>query len=305
MVAVLAALGPAERTAGSAGGTPASGLPDVRSWAPAATAAIRPGVRTTTRGGGVCTAGFVFTADDRVFLGQAAHCGGTGDDDTDTDGCRSATVALGTPVVIAGADGRTYTGTLAYSSWVAMRADGETDPATCAADDFALVALDPADAREVNPSLPIFGGPTGLDTTGLRAGEPVFGYGSRSARPGAGRHPGPGPHVGTSASDDRGAPVHEIYGIRPWVAGDSGSGVLASDGAAVGQLITLHLAPQPVSAGVTDLAQALDQVNAMGGLGEVELALGTEPFDPAPPGVALTELATPAGPPLRPDHPGT
>src|SRR5687767_4192855 len=55
-------------------------------WAPAATADITPGVQTNTEGSGQCTANFVFTdAAGNVYLGQAAHCSGTGAA-TDTNG---------------------------------------------------------------------------------------------------------------------------------------------------------------------------------------------------------------------------
>src|ERR1700754_300014 len=66
----------------------APGSPVVTGWAPAGRAAVHPGVVTETAGGGSCTANFVFTDGDRVLLGQAAHCAGTGDA-TETDGCDS------------------------------------------------------------------------------------------------------------------------------------------------------------------------------------------------------------------------
>ena len=47
-------------------------------WAPAATAPVHPGVQTITNGG-QCTSNFVFfDASDNVYIGQAAHCAGTG-----------------------------------------------------------------------------------------------------------------------------------------------------------------------------------------------------------------------------------
>ena len=273
-------------------------VPAGPAWAPAATAAIRPGVVTETDGGGICTANFVFTSGNaggstpqagrpRTFIGQAAHCGGTGEA-TDTDGCRSGTVPLGVAVTIKGADGKDHRGRLAYSSWVTMQADGESDPDTCAYNDLALVEID---AAGVNPSVPFFGGPTGIDTDGLTAGEQVFTYGNA--------HMGTlGPKVGVSGDETGGGRSHVIYTLSPGVPGDSGSAFLDATGAAVGQLSTLNLAPLPVSNGVGDIAKELAYAEANGGLGDVELALGTEPFDPAPPGVSETQLATPAGPPV-------
>jgi hypothetical protein len=266
----------------------------VPSWAPVGTAAIRPGVVTETEGGGACTANFVFTSGDRVFLGQAAHCAGTGEA-TETDGCDSGTRGLGTPVAILAADGTRRAGALAYSSWVTMQERGETDPDACQFNDFALVEIAPADAADVNPSVPFFGGPEGVDADGLVAGEQVFGYGNSPVRPGIGQL---SPKVGVAADDAGGGRSHEVFTLTPGVPGDSGSGFLDAEGAAVGVLSTLNLAPLPVSNGLSDLARALVYANAHGGLGDVSLVDGTEAFTPAPPGVDPALLATPAGPPL-------
>ena len=93
-----------------------------------------------------------------TYIGQAAHCASTGAA-TDTDGCLAGTLPLGTPVEVTGAS---RPGTLVYSSWVTMQANGESDPDTCAYNDLALVKIDPADVGKVNPSVPGFGGPTGV-----------------------------------------------------------------------------------------------------------------------------------------------
>src|ERR1700712_1297147 len=54
-------------------------------WAPASSATIHPGVQTHTAGA-QCTSNFVFQEGGSVFLGQAAHCSGTGGP-AETDGC--------------------------------------------------------------------------------------------------------------------------------------------------------------------------------------------------------------------------
>ena len=64
-------------------------------WAPAATATIHPGVMTFTAGA-QCTANFVFTQGSDVYIGQAAHCSGTGAA-TDTNGCDSGLAARSAP----------------------------------------------------------------------------------------------------------------------------------------------------------------------------------------------------------------
>lgn len=263
-------------------------------WAQAATAAIHPGVLTETAGGGVCTGDFVFTAGRDVYLGEAAHCGGTGPD-TETNGCTSGTVPVGASVTIDAAGGSRRTGTLAYSSWVTMQALGESDPATCAYNDFALVRIAASDVAAVNPSVPFFGGPTGIDTNGLKPGDLAYTYGNSPLRLGVASL---SPKVGVAAGDVGGGRGHVVYTLSPGIAGDSGSAYLSRGGAAVGLLATLNLAPLPVSNGVADLAKALDYAEANGGLGDIQLALGTVPFTVRPAGVDATTLATPAGPPL-------
>src|SRR6201991_4810023 len=145
-----------------------------QTWAPAASAAVHPGVMTYTDGA-QCTANFVYTdASGGVYIGQAAHCSGTGGS-TETNGCDSGSLPTGTPVEVTGAS---QPGTLVYNSWLAMQANGETDADTCAYNDLALIKLDPADYGKVNPSVPTLGGPTGLDTNGTAQGDTVFTYGN-------------------------------------------------------------------------------------------------------------------------------
>ena len=67
-------------------------------WAPADQATIHPGVQTFTDGG-QCTANFIYTGGGNTYIGQAAHCAGTGAA-TDTNGCDAGSLPLGTPVEI-------------------------------------------------------------------------------------------------------------------------------------------------------------------------------------------------------------
>src|SRR5687767_12077792 len=130
-------------------------------WAPANQATIHPGVMTFTDGA-QCTSNFIFTDSTNVYIGQAAHCSGTGGA-TETNGCDSGSLPIGTAVEI---DGASRPGTLVYNSWLTMQQRGETDDETCRFNDFALVRLDPADVPNVNPSVPAFGGPTGMGSVG-------------------------------------------------------------------------------------------------------------------------------------------
>src|SRR6478609_9247568 len=159
------------------GATPSQAAKTRRvAWAPAATATIHPGVQTFTAGA-QCTANFVYTDATNTYIGQAAHCSGTGGS-TETDGCDSGSLPTGTPVDVTGAG---KPGTMVYNSWLTMQAKGETDPDTCQYNDLALVKIDPADVGNVNPSVPGFGGPTGVGTVG-DLGSTVYTYGNSSLR---------------------------------------------------------------------------------------------------------------------------
>src|SRR6201989_2060833 len=85
-------------------------------WAPASSATIHPGVQVFTNGA-QCTANFVFYDASSVYIGQAAHASGPGAP-TDTNACSAASLPIGTPVDITGAD---HPGTLVYNSWLTMQ----------------------------------------------------------------------------------------------------------------------------------------------------------------------------------------
>jgi hypothetical protein len=253
-------------------------------WAPAETAAIHPGVQTYTNGG-QCTANFVFTdSAGAVYLGQAAHCSGTGAA-TDTNGCDAGTLPLGTPVTFNKggsliSEGEVVgRGTIAYSSWNTMQARGETDENACAYNDFALVKVAAADVAKVNPTVPFWGGPVGINTTGTDAGDKVYSYGNSSLRFGITQlSPKTGISLGQDPAD--GGWSHPLYTLTPGVPGDSGSAFLDGEGKAVGTLSTLGLAPLPASNNIGDLAHELAYAQAYSGINGLQLVLGTEPFDP-------------------------
>jgi hypothetical protein len=224
----------------------------------------------TFTAGAQCTANFVFYDGTSVYIGQAAHCSGTGAA-TETDGCLAQSLPVGTPVEV---DGASQPGTMVYNSWITMQALGETDPNTCAYNDFALIRLDPADAGKVNPSIPFWGGPTGL-ATATSLGETVYSYGNSSLRFGISQL---SPKKGASLGDEGGGWSHTVYTVTPGIPGDSGSAFLSSNGSAVGVLSTVALAPLTGSNGVGDLSRELSYLASHTSF-SITLALGTEPFD--------------------------
>jgi len=240
-------------------------------WAPAAQASIHPGVQTFTAGA-QCTSNFVFQEGSEVFLGQAAHCSGTGGQ-TETDGCTSGSLPVGTPVEVSGAS---RPGTLVYDSWLTMQANGEANPDTCAYNDLALIRIDPADVGKVNPSVPGFGGPTGVGSVG-GLGSTVYSYGNSELRGGVTKL---SPKQGVVIQNEGGGWSHVVATLTPGVPGDSGSGFMNATGQAIGVLSTLQLAPLPATNGVGDLANELAYARANGGFTGLQLVPGTQPFKP-------------------------
>ena len=238
-------------------------------WAPAATASIHPGVQTFTESG-QCTSNFVFYDKKDVYIGQAAHCSSLGLPD-ETDGCITDVRPVGTKVRIEGASRR---GVIVYNSWVAMQGANEKDAATCLGNDFALVKIDRADRAKVNPSMPIWGGPTGIDRSSA-FGESTYTYGDSMLRGGLDAL---SPKFGISTGTDLEGWTHGIYTVTPGVFGDSGSGVLGPTGGALGVLSTIELIPKPLENNASDLAKALDYMKLHTGLDAVKLANGTVPF---------------------------
>jgi hypothetical protein len=239
-------------------------------WAPADQATIHPGVQVFTDGA-QCTANFVYQDASNSYLGQAAHCSGTGAA-TETDGCDSGSLPIGTPVDVTGAS---HPGVLAYNSWLTMQSKGEADADTCAFNDLALIRLDPADVAKVNPSVPQLGGPTGIGAWGP-AGSTVYSYGNSELRGGV---TALSPKQGLVVQNTGGGWSHDVYTATPGIPGDSGSGFLNADGGAIGVLSTVQLAPLAGSNGVGDLPSEIAYMHSnAAGFSGVNLVPGTEPF---------------------------
>ena len=232
-------------------------------WPELAAATIRPGVVITTTAG-ACTTNFVFVNATSVHVGFAAHCLVLGESD---EPCRfPALQELGTQVTV---DGARAPATVSYSSFSAMRDAGETDANACGSNDFALAALDPSDWGVTHPAMLHFGGPTRVaDRTTVAIGDKAMGYGRTPLLPdeqALRAHEG---YVATDAEMVAGGWIRWVYFVPAGIPGDSGSGAILADGAALGPLV--HTASTGAN-GIVHLDRALEYLRAHGGP-DVELA---------------------------------
>ncbi len=233
---------------------------------------IAPGVQMVTDGA-QCTANFVFRdRKRRLYLGYAAHCAGKGES-TDTNGCRTPSLPMGTRVrfvsgmnALSGGATIGY-GRLRYSSWAAMQRARTTATSVCETNDFALVEVERAYRGRVDPTFPSYGGPTALAGVPA-AGEQVYTYGSSSLR-------GSSAKTGSVVeSDSRSATV---FTPSPGIPGDSGSGYLDARGRAFGVLSTVNIAPLAGTNGVGGLAAQVSFARAHG-IRTLRLVPGRAPF---------------------------
>jgi hypothetical protein len=232
---------------------------------------IHPGVMTFTDGA-QCTSNFVYRDGGGTYIGQAAHCSGTGGA-TETNGCDSGSLPIGTQVEV---DGATRPGTLVYNSWIAMQQAGETNEDACSYNDFALVRIDPADVGRVNPTVPGFGGPQGVGASSAGLGDTVYSYGNSSLRGGVTKL---SPKQGVVVQSEGNGWSRTVYTATPGIPGDSGSGFMNESGQAIGTLSTLQVLPVAGSNGVSDLANELGYARSHG-FGGVNLVNGETPFTP-------------------------
>lgn len=251
-------------------------------WAAADDAAIHPGVQTVVEGS-QCTSNFVFVQVEQVggveyltdvLLGYAGHCATSTDF---SDRCQSTAYPVGHPVRVQGA---AHQATVAYHATLTMNRVGEEDPIVCKENDFGLVRLHRDDWANVNPSLPVFGGPRGLNSTGLQQGERVYAWGNSSLRFGVEQT---SPKTGVATDTYLNGWTHQAYMVSPGIFGDSGSGHLDAEGNAVGSLSTITMLGFTGSNNLTDVRLALQYaIDHEPDLSALRLEPGTEPFQPLP-----------------------
>lgn len=204
-------------------------------WPPLADAKVRPGVqiKTSVDGGTAqCTTNFVFrnVLNDTYYIGTAAHCvdGATGDD----------------PVTVLGKDGKAaFKSRVAYSSWDAIGFEPQptTGGSTSHRHDFALIEIPAEHLGLVHPATLHFGGPTRMgDRAAVSPLDGVMVYGNSGLRLGLVEESNwqEGVAYGTFKEETDEGDAHMILAnvVSPPVFGDSGSGLMAKDGAALGSL---------------------------------------------------------------------
>jgi hypothetical protein len=129
--------------------------------------------------------------------------------------------------------------------------------------------------RKVNPSVPFWGGPTGLASTAPAIGSQVYSYGNSSLREGREEL---SPKTGAVTGHDGNGWSHYAYTLTPGIPGDSGSGYLDAQGRAFGTLSTVAIAPFPAENGLGDLAKELSFAKRHSGIAGLRLVRGTVPF---------------------------
>ena len=239
-------------------------------WAPASTAPIHPGVQTNTEGSGQCTSNFIFTEGSRHLHRPGRSLRRRPARRPTPTAASPQSLPLGTKVDV---DGASVRGTLAYSSWVTMQANGETDEETCAYNDFALVELDPVRRRQGQPVDPRL-----RRAAGHRHAPPPASRSTPTAtRRCAAASPSSARRAAPTIEETPGGWSYSLYTVTPGIPGDSGSAFLNATGQALGTLSTVAIAPLPASNGVGDIGKELAYARA-NGLPGLTLENGTEPF---------------------------
>ncbi|MGQ0844488.1 MAG: serine protease [Sporichthyaceae bacterium] len=231
------------------------------------------GMQTNTDGA-FCTANFVFVdAAANLYFGQSAHCARKEQKEVaQPTGCTFGSKPLGTPVKFPDSN---VTGELAYSSWLTMQKVREKDMNACVDNDFALVKVPRFAHNQVNPTMPLFYGPSGLNTGGTTMGDTVVGFGNSPTRQGLSDVK---PKQSVSVGTVQDGWAHLIYSATPGIPGDSGGPYLDAQGRALGSLSKMVLGPAPGANVITDINRALEYAKKHSGIEGLRLAKGTEKF---------------------------
>jgi hypothetical protein len=227
-------------------------------WAPAAKATVHPGV-TVTMAQVQCRVGFVLTDGTNAFVAVPSSCSGVSGGQP-TDGCTEGQVPVGTTAKIEGAR---YAGHLVYSSFTQMAAHGVRNPDKCAMNGLSLIKLDRRDIARTSPSVPVVGGPTGIDSTPPSPGAALTLYLSAPAQ-------------AVAIQNGNSGWSHTVMPETAVTSLDIGAPVLDGQGRAIGMVAQVQQMPgTPALAG--DLGREITYLHRIAGFGHVRLALGSPP----------------------------
>lgn len=179
-----------------------------------------------------CTANFVWTDGSSYYLGAAGHCflgNGAVGDNTSANGedLSDVTVRVGVDFTFGGLTALNGLRGTTYELGDVVYARQAADSGEQVGHDFGLVEIPQAalDQGVVDPTLPQFGGPTGVVESGaLPEGEPICQYGN-----------GVGNGEVFATKGRRGASLGDLGDSKHWYAalrgspGDSGSAILGAD----------------------------------------------------------------------------
>lgn len=212
-----------------------------------------------------CTANYVWQSGSQRYLGAAGHCF-LGDPE-DEVGSAAELNGVVVDVCVAecyfgGVSSQLISGRMVRLGDVvyARQARGDED----LGEDFGLVAIPPELAELVRPTMPTWGGPTGVAEVG--AGDGICSYGNGLV---VGETFATKARTGVGAATDRDAGAW--YGTYPANLGDSGSAVnlcdLGTGTAGIGVLthLTVGFDGGPITTGGTTVAKAV-QLAREGGL---------------------------------------
>jgi hypothetical protein len=147
---------------------------------------IRPG-SVVTIAGVKCKVGLLLHKAKTVYVAIPASCGALPlDEGTPQNGCQAASAPIGTPVKVAGARHR---GVLVYDSFTRMESLGTKSSDKCHYNDFALVRLNPKDAKHAVGTIPGMDAPHRISRQAPASGSSVS-VGSSSATAGTATHRG-------------------------------------------------------------------------------------------------------------------
>lgn len=208
-------------------------VPPKPEWARLEDATIRPGVAIRTPSG-ECASNFMFIRPDNtsVYLGTTAYC--------------MRDVPIGALVTVGGPENLAI---LAYSSWITMEENGESDPDAREYNDFAVIRLDASTRPRAHPAMLVAGGPTGAaDAAAVASGDRVRAFTNATTllAPETAWHDA----IITGRVGDWALLAHAA---PPGTPGALGGGVVTPDGRALGVMVNLGVAPNPGSNGVARL----------------------------------------------------